>query len=489
VGREKSVAVLDIRGPLDHHADSWGESYEAIIERLNDAIAGRSDTKDGPRSPASAIVLRIDSPGGVVSGLNETTERMQSIRKACGIPLYAYVDEMAASAAYELACACTDIFSPPSAILGSIGVISTMGSRADANEAAGVRIVTLTSGARKSDGHPDVPITDAAMKAEQGRVDELARQFFAIVSKARGIPVAKIEGFQAGIFLGAAAVKAGLSDGVLSWERFVKKISLAHSAQTRTHSAYGTSRPSGERTMPLNIDALIAKKTAALAAEQDPDKRLSLAAELHSAKKTKKEMDDEEERCETEEDETKAEAEKKKKEAAKKKAEADAAARAAALPASTSTLARTVAALTGETDEARMVGALQGLVDKAAGADALEARLDALEAATARNAKNASIDKALADGDISKAIAAKLRAKSAEMVAEHLDMVRGSKAFATDKRLEPRGSVGADGLDDDTRASIDAWVKAAPAADQAALRADLIKAHLNVTTRDGAGSH
>ena len=487
VGREQSVAVIDIRGPLDHHADSWGESYEAIIERLNDAIAGRSDTKDGPRSPASAIVLRIDSPGGVVSGLNETTERMQSIRKACGIPLYAYLDEMAASAAYELACACTDIFSPPSAILGSIGVISTMASQAKADAMAGIDVVTLTSGARKADGHPHNPITDAALKAEQARVDELARQFFAIVSKARGISVEKIAGFQAGIFLGAAAVKAGLSDGVLSWERFVKKISLAHGAQTRTHSAYGTSRPSGERTMPLNIDALIAKKTAALAAEQDPDKRLSLAAELHSAKKTKKEMDDEEERCETEEDETKAEAE--KKEAAKKKAEADAAARAAALPASTSTLARTVAALTGETDETKQAQALQGLVDKAAGADALEARLDALEAATARNAKNASIDKALADGDISKAIAAKLRAKSAETVAEYLDMVRGSKAFATDKRLEPRGSVGADGLDDDTRASIDAWVKAAPAADQAALRADLIKAHLNVTTRDGAGSH
>ena len=241
VGREKSVAVLDIRGPLDHHADSWGESYEAIIERLNDAIAGRSDTKDGPRSPASAIVLRIDSPGGVVSGLNEATAKMQAIRKACGIPLYAYVDEMAASAAYELACACTDIFSPPSAILGSIGVISTMISQAELDKAMGVRVETITSGARKADGHPHNPITDAAMKAEQGRVDELARQFFAIVSKARGIPVAKVEGFQAGIFLGAAAVKAGLSDGVLSWERFVKKISLAHGAQTRTHSAYGTS--------------------------------------------------------------------------------------------------------------------------------------------------------------------------------------------------------------------------------------------------------
>lgn len=488
MGREKSVAVIDIRGPLDHHADSWGESYEAIIERLNDAIAGRSDTKDGPRSPASAIVLRIDSPGGVVSGLNETTERMQAIRKACGIPLYAYVDEMAASAAYELACACTDIFSPPSAIIGSVGVISTMGSRADANEAAGVRIVTLTSGARKSDGHPDVPITDAAMKAEQGRVDELARQFFAIVSKARGISVEKIEGFQAGIFLGAAAVKAGLSDGVLSWERFVKKISLAHGAQTRTHSAYGTSRPSGERTMSLNIDALIAKKTAALAAEQDPDKRLSLAAELHSAKKTKKEMDDEEERCETEEDETKAEAE--KKEAAKKKAEADAAARAAALPSSTSTLARTVAALTGETDEARMVGALQGLVDKAHGYDALQADVEALKNERKRDAKESAITSKLRGGFISAGKADWLRSQSLDVVTSYLKTCT-AKLFNLDgdEKIPARhGSLSKEGLDEDTLKSIEEAC-ASYEGDKDKLRSALVQAQFDVQTRTGAGSH
>ena len=327
------------------------------------------------------------------------------------------------------------------------------------------------------------------MKAEQGRVDELARQFFAIVSKARGISVEKIEGFQAGIFLGAAAVKAGLSDGVLSWERFVKKISLAHGAQTRTHSAYGTSRPSGERTMPLNIDALIAKKTAALAAEQDPDKRLSLAAELHSAKKTKKEMDDEDE-CEpgsAAAAEAEEEEEERKKKAKKAKAEADAAALPAPHP---STLARTVAALTGETDEARMVGALQGLVDKAGRVDALQADVEAIKNERKRESKESAITSKLRGGYITAGKADWLRSQSLDVVTSYLATCT-SKLYNIDgdEKLPPaEGKLNAEGLDEATLASIEEACRSFDG-DKAVLRTQLVAAHKELTQRTGAGSH
>jgi ClpP class serine protease len=149
--RREDVAIVHVRDGLEHHDDSWGsDNYESILKRVTDAMSGADDLKSrkrarqeliwstrydegyvepepcAPATPPSAVVLCLDSPGGVVSGLNETVKALQKLQRDSGIPLVAYVNEMAASAAYALACACDEIICPPSAILGSIGVISTI---------------------------------------------------------------------------------------------------------------------------------------------------------------------------------------------------------------------------------------------------------------------------------------------------------------------------------------------------------------------------
>ena len=240
--------------------------------------------------------------------------------------------------------------------------------------------------------------------------------------------------------------------------------------------------------MPLNIDALIAKKTAALAAEQDPDKRLSLAAELHSAKKTKKEMDDEEERCETEEDETKAEAE--KKEAAKKKAEADAAARAAALPASTSTLARTSPRSPGRPTRHGWSARSRASSTRRRAIDALQADVEALKNERKRDAKESAITSKLRGGFISAGKADWLRGQSLDVVTSYLKTCT-AKLFNLDgdEKLPPaEGKLNAEGLDEATLASIEEACRSFNG-DKAVLRTQLVAAHKELTQRTGAGSH
>ena len=100
--RVGSVAIVHVRGALAHYKTGGGDSYEAIEERVRAAF------DDDP----AAVVLRIESPGGVVAGLNETVLRLRATSAERGIPLIAYVDEMAASAAYAIACACSEIFAP-----------------------------------------------------------------------------------------------------------------------------------------------------------------------------------------------------------------------------------------------------------------------------------------------------------------------------------------------------------------------------------------
>ena len=205
-----TVAIVNVRGALQRWASPFGDSYEGIVARVGAALA--ADPKP------SAVALRIDSPGGVVSGLNECAFKLQRMSKESGVALVALVDELAASAAYALCCACSRVLAPPSAVVGSVGVISTMVSIAERDAKDGIAFRVITSGKRKADGHLHVPITDDAIRAETARNDQLAEQFFALAGKARGMKPAALAALQAGIFLGHDAKRVGLVDQVIGFD-------------------------------------------------------------------------------------------------------------------------------------------------------------------------------------------------------------------------------------------------------------------------------
>lgn len=286
------VAVVNVRGSIEHHPELGCDSYEGIRERVCEAF----DSEDTP----IAVVLRIDSPGGVVSGLNETVRWLRAESEERGIPLIAYVDELACSAAFALCCGCSEVYAPSSAIIGSIGVISTMFDQVQRDLAMGLRFETITSGARKADGHPHVEIADEAIAEEKKRVGKLARQFYRLVSEARGIPMGDLvanRGYEAGIFLAGKAFDLGLCDGVLGWDSFLAEIG-AHLAQAGTpildeQSSSGpssTSKVRGNETdrkathgtprHTMNLRALLRRRKAELAQAKSGALRKTLRASI-----------------------------------------------------------------------------------------------------------------------------------------------------------------------------------------------------------------
>jgi ClpP class serine protease len=267
------VAIVHVRGALDHHETSGLDNYEAITKRVAAAFA------DGP----VAVVLCIDSRGGSVAGMAEGIASIRALRSSSGIPLIAYVNETAASAAYALACACDKIACPRSADLGSIGTIAMMGSQYEADRENGVDVRLITSGARKADGNPHAPISDDAVAAEQARVDASAQEFFRLAANARGMKVSAIEALEAGLFRGPQAYAIGLADIVCSLDALCRDMSeiqtqLDEPAQLAQH---GTSEGSA-----MNIKALITKTEALLASATDPHKKARLEADLAAFKLT-----------------------------------------------------------------------------------------------------------------------------------------------------------------------------------------------------------
>ena len=225
---EAGVIVVDIHGPLEHHEHPYFASYENV-SRIVCAVLDRSDVR--------AVVMRIDSPGGVANGMSQASQAIRLHADRSGKPLYVYVDEQACSAAYGLACAADEIWGPPTAEVGSVGVILPVCDVTAANEAAGVRVDLIRTGARKGDGDPNKPLTDDVRAALQTRVDAIGEDFFKLVSARRGMSTDDVRALEAGVFVGPAAVDAGLLDGVASFAEFLAIV-----------KASVTERPEGAET-------------------------------------------------------------------------------------------------------------------------------------------------------------------------------------------------------------------------------------------------
>lgn len=198
------VAVVRVEGPLAARACMFWDGYDAIASRIGLAL----------ESGCSGVVVVFDSPGGMVTGCFDAAGALRARARAVGKPLIAFVEGAALSAAYALASQCDRIIAASSAYVGSVGVVEGMMDTVEADRAAGLRFALVTSGARKADGSPHVPISKEALASTQGRVDALALLFCGLVEAGRGVPAASVAALECEVFVGADAVRLGLADAV-----------------------------------------------------------------------------------------------------------------------------------------------------------------------------------------------------------------------------------------------------------------------------------
>ncbi|WP_039056064.1 protease SohB [Enterobacter sp. Bisph1] len=103
------VYVLDFKGSMDaNEVNALREEITAVL-----AVA----------TPQDQVVVRLESPGGVVHGYGLAASQLQRLRDK-QIPLTIAVDKVAASGGYMMACVADKIVAAPFAIIGSIGVVA-----------------------------------------------------------------------------------------------------------------------------------------------------------------------------------------------------------------------------------------------------------------------------------------------------------------------------------------------------------------------------
>lgn len=161
-----------------------------------------------------AVVVRIQSPGGVVGPTQEIHDAVLRVRRA-GKPVVASMGSIAASGGYYLAAAADQIVANPGTLTGSIGVILQLAEVEGLLRKVGVRYEVIKSGRYK-----DAASFARAMRPDERAVlqavlDDMHDQFVQAVAEGRHLPRDRVQALADGrVYSGRMAKELGLVDAL-----------------------------------------------------------------------------------------------------------------------------------------------------------------------------------------------------------------------------------------------------------------------------------
>lgn len=165
---------------------------------------------------AKAVALVINSPGGSPVQSRQIYLRIKQLAAEKKLPVLVFVEDVAASGGYMIACAGDEIFCDPSSILGSIGVVGGSFGFQEAIKRLGIERRLYTAGAHKAMLDPFLPENPddvAKLKALQREIHQI---FIALVKESRGTRLKGADDtlFTGEYWAGETSIALGLADGI-----------------------------------------------------------------------------------------------------------------------------------------------------------------------------------------------------------------------------------------------------------------------------------
>lgn len=197
------------------------------VVRLNGAIgmAGRASLSDHALAPIlekafkrgkpDAVALEINSPGGSPVQSSLIGARIRRLAKETDIPVFAFVEDVAASGGYWLAASADEIWADDSSVLGSIGVISASFGAHIFLARQGVERRVYTAGDSKSMLDPFQPEDPKDVERLKTLLGDIHQNFITHVKDRRGDKLdVKQDLFTGEVWLARRATELGLIDGI-----------------------------------------------------------------------------------------------------------------------------------------------------------------------------------------------------------------------------------------------------------------------------------
>ncbi|MEM6479930.1 MAG: S49 family peptidase [Pseudomonadota bacterium] len=200
---------------------------------LNDSEIGQALERAFAKKPA-AVALVINSPGGSPVQSALIGARIRRLAEEKEVPVYAFVEDVAASGGYWLAAAADEIFVDRASIIGSIGVISAGFGFQDAIEKYGVERRVYTAGKSKSMNDPFKAPKPEDITRLKGLLEDIHTVFIDHVQTRRAAKLTDDDRLFTGeIWVGQKGVDVGLADALghlvpTLKERFGDKVRLRY---------------------------------------------------------------------------------------------------------------------------------------------------------------------------------------------------------------------------------------------------------------------
>jgi signal peptide peptidase SppA len=165
---------------------------------------------------AKAVAVVINSPGGSPVQSRLIYLRIRQLAAEKKLPVLVFVEDVAASGGYMIACAGDEIFCDPSSILGSIGVVGGSFGFQELIKKIGVERRLYTAGEHKATLDPFLPENPDDVARLKTIQREIHATFIALVKQSRG---ARLKGsddflFSGEYWAGETSVSLGLADGI-----------------------------------------------------------------------------------------------------------------------------------------------------------------------------------------------------------------------------------------------------------------------------------
>lgn len=260
-----SIAFVTLSGAMTKAGSSLGggstvAARQAIRQAEND-------------SRVKAIMLKIDSPGGTVSGTKDLADTVAKAQK----PVIAFVEDLCCSAAMWVASQADEIYANnATATIGSIGTFLGLYDLSKALENEGIRAVVVKAGEFKAAGFPGTEITDAQIAEWQKMVDQLQAEFTSGIASGRKLSsddAAKLATGQT--WLASEAITLKLIDGIKTSDEVVSMLRSRFSPKGSTLMSESQSQPAATQepatTAAASSDAAATGSAAAATSDTRAD--------------------------------------------------------------------------------------------------------------------------------------------------------------------------------------------------------------------------
>lgn len=196
--------------PVIRLSGTIGSGPRSLSDQALAPLIERAFAKGKP----AAVALVINSPGGSAVQSSLIAARIRRLAEEKKVEVHAFVEDVAASGGYWLACAADRIWVDRSSLVGSIGVIFASFGFPELMARQGVERRVVTAGRSKSFADPFLPQKAEDVERLRALQTPIHEAFIDHVKARRGARLAEADLFNADIWVGQGSVDLGLTDGI-----------------------------------------------------------------------------------------------------------------------------------------------------------------------------------------------------------------------------------------------------------------------------------